>query len=123
MERAQQLLRSLGKDARIIEIGPGSRPIAPKRDGWNTLIIDRASRDELIKNDQDRTIDRIEEVDIVWTGGSLADTVPVERHGTFDAFIASHVIEHSADIVTFLRAAEALLRPDGVVILAVTDKR
>jgi SAM-dependent methyltransferase len=53
----------------------------------------------------------------------LADAVPVEQHGTFDAFIASHVIEHTTDVVTFLKAAETLIRPDGVVILAVPDKR
>lgn len=123
MERAPQLLRSLSKDARIIEIGPSFNPLAPKRDGWNTIVVDHASREELLQKYHDQTIDRIEAVDIVWTGGSLADAVPPEQHGTFDAFIASHVIEHTTDIVTFLRAAETLLKPDGVVILAVPDKR
>ncbi|MCJ2139886.1 class I SAM-dependent methyltransferase [Methylobacterium sp. E-066] len=123
MERAQQLLRSLNKDARIIEIGPSFNPLAPKRDGWNTIVVDHASREELLQKYHDQTIDRIEAVDIVWTGGSLADAVPTDQHGTFDAFIASHVIEHTTDIVTFLRAAETLLKPDGVVILAVPDKR
>lgn len=123
MERAPQLLRSLSKNARIIEIGPSFNPLAPKRDGWNTIVVDHASREDLLKKYHDQTIDRIEEVDIVWTGGSLADAVPGDRHGTFDAFIASHVIEHTTDIVTFLKAAETLLKPDGVVILAVPDKR
>ena len=123
MDRAQQLLRSLTKDARIVEVGPSFSPLAPKRDGWNTFVIDHAPRAELIEKYHDQTVDRIEEVDFVWTGGSIADAVPVEQHGTFDAFIASHVIEHTTDVVTFLRAAETLLRPDGVVILAVPDKR
>ncbi|MDP4003069.1 methyltransferase domain-containing protein [Methylobacterium sp. NEAU K] len=123
MDRAQSLLQSLTKEARIIEIGPSFNPLAPKRDGWNTFVIDHASRDELIKKYHDQTIDRIEDVDFVWSGGSLADAVPSDQHGSFDAFIASHVIEHTTDIVTFLRAAETLLRPDGVVILAVPDKR
>ena len=123
MERAPQLLRSLNKDARIIEIGPSFNPLAPKRDGWTTIVVDHASRDELIAKYHDQAIDRIEEVDIVWTGGSLADAIPGDQHGTFDAFIASHVIEHTTDIVTFLRAAQTLLKPTGVVILAVPDKR
>lgn len=123
MNRAQQLLRSLSKDARIVEIGPSFSPLAPKRDGWKTFVIDHAPREELIRKYHDQTIDRIEAVDCVWTGGSIADAVPVDRHGSFDAFIASHVIEHTPDIVSFLRAAETLLRPDGVVILAVPDKR
>jgi SAM-dependent methyltransferase len=123
MDRAQQLLKSLTKDARIVEIGPSFSPLAPKRDGWNTAVVDHAPRSELIKKYRDQAVDRIEEVDFVWTGGSIAEAIPVERHGTFDAFIASHVIEHTTDIVTFLRAAETLLRPDGTVILAVPDKR
>ncbi|GJE13295.1 class I SAM-dependent methyltransferase [Methylobacterium longum] len=123
MDRVQQLLRSLTKKDRIIEVGPSFRPIAPKRDGWNTFVIDHASRDDLLKKYHDQTVEQIEEVDFVWTGGSLADAVPEDQHGTFDAFIASHVIEHTTDIVTFLRAAETLLRPDGIIILAVPDKR
>jgi hypothetical protein len=68
-------------------------------------------------------VNRIEEVDFVWTGGPLADAVPKDLHGTFDALIASHVIEHIPDVVGFLEAAAALLKDDGVVVLAVPDKR
>ena len=44
-------------------------------------------------------------------------------HGTFDAFVASHVIEHTPDLIAFLDSAAALLKPEGVVVLAVPDKR
>jgi SAM-dependent methyltransferase len=126
MDRAQRLLRSLTKDARLVEVGPSFNPLAPKRDGWNTFVIDHATRSDLVaKYSVHRGVDtsRIEEVDFVWHGGSLADAVPTDQHGTFDAFIASHVIEHTTDVVTFLKAAETLIRPDGVIILAVPDKR
>ena len=123
MDRAQRLLRSLPRDARIVEVGPSFSPLAPKRDGWNTFVIDHASRDELLIKYADQNAANIEAVDYVWRGGSLADAVPEERHGSFDAFIASHVIEHTTDIITFLRAAQTLLKPDGIVILAVPDKR
>jgi SAM-dependent methyltransferase len=126
MERTQRLLRSLTKDARVIEVGPSFNPLAPKRDGWNTFVIDHASREDLIaKYSAHTAVDtaQIEEVDFVWQGGSLADAVPADQHGTFDAFIASHVIEHTTDVVTFLKAAETLIRPDGIIILAVPDKR
>jgi len=126
MDRTQRLLRSLTKDARLVEIGPSFNPLAPKREGWNTFVIDHASRDDLVaKYEAHEGVDtsRIEAVDFVWQGGSLADAVPADQHGTFDAFIASHVIEHTTDVVTFLKAAETLIRPDGVIILAVPDKR
>lgn len=123
MDRAQHLLRSLTKASRVVEVGPSFSPLAPKRDGWNSVVIDHANREELLRKYHDQAIDRIEEVDFVWSGGSIADAVPRDLHGTFDAFIASHVIEHTTDVVAFLRAAETLLKPDGVVILAVPDKR
>ena len=68
-------------------------------------------------------VNRIEEVDFVWNGGPLTDTVPATLHGTFDAFIASHVIEHTTDLIAFLDSAVVLLKPDGIVVLAVPDKR
>ena len=90
------------------------------------FTVDHDDRDGLVAKYADNpTVDTsgIEDVDYVWRGGSVLDVVPTAMHGTFDAFIASHVIEHTTDVVTFLKAAESLLRPDGVIILAVPDKR
>ncbi|MGU3539931.1 class I SAM-dependent methyltransferase [Methylobacterium sp. A54F] len=126
MTREATLLRGLPRDGRVIEIGPSYNPLAAKRDGWNAFTVDHASREGLVaKYASDPSVDtaRIEEVDFVWSGGSLAEAVPPEQHGSFDAFIASHVIEHTTDVVTFLQAAETLVKPDGVIILALPDKR
>jgi SAM-dependent methyltransferase len=43
--------------------------------------------------------------------------------GTFDACVASHVIEHIPDLIGFFRGACNLLTPNGVVSLAIPDKR
>lgn len=126
MSRADALLRDLPRSARVIEIGPSYNGLVPKREGWNTTIIDHASRGDLVaKYAGNASVDtaRIEEVDHVWQGGSLADLIPADLHGTYDAFVASHVIEHTTDVVSFLKAAETLIRPGGLVILAVPDKR
>ena len=66
---------------------------------------------------------RIEEVDFVWASGPLDEAVPSELHGTYDAFIASHVFEHIPDPIGLLRSLERVLRPTGVVSLVVPDKR
>lgn len=124
--REAVLLRDLPKTARVIEIGPSFAPLVPKREGWNAFTIDHASREGLVAKyagNPQVDVSQIEEVDFVWSGGSIVDAVPEDQHGTFDAFIASHVIEHTTDVVAFLQAAEKLLRPDGTVILAVPDKR
>src|SRR5665213_504545 len=124
--RSQQLLAGLTRAARVLEIGPSYSPIAARADGWNTTIVDHASRATLVEkyaNSPDVWVERVEEVDFVWTGGSIADALPPELHGTFDAFVASHVIEHVPDVIAFLAAAETLLTRDGSIVLAVPDKR
>ena len=47
----------------------------------------------------------------------------IDERGTFDACIASHVIEHTPDLISFLNSMEVLLKENGVVALAVPDKR
>jgi len=124
--RAEQLLGTLPSSSRVIEIGPSYNPALPKSSGWNVRSIDHATQTELIikyKNDPAVDISRIDPVDYVWRTGSLSDAVPSVDHGTFDAFIASHVIEHTPDLVAFLGAAATLLNPTGVVGLAIPDRR
>jgi SAM-dependent methyltransferase len=124
--RFETLRKALTKEQRIIEIGPCHSPIAPKRDGWHAFSIDHTDRVGLLaKYAADKFVDPelIETVDYVWVGGPLSDAVPGELHGTFDVFIASHVIEHTPDLVAFLSSAERLLRREGLVVLAVPDKR
>jgi SAM-dependent methyltransferase len=124
--RADHLLASVDRAARIVEIGPSFNPIAPKAGGWKTTTVDHASREELVeKYTGHRGVDisRIEEVDYVWRDGPLAAAVPHHLHGAFGVLIASHVIEHTTDFIDFLDAAEILLTSSGVVILAIPDKR
>jgi SAM-dependent methyltransferase len=68
-------------------------------------------------------LSRIEEVDVAWRRGPLHEAVPAEWHGTFDACIASHVIEHLPDPVGFFESLDRLLAPLGVVSLVIPDKR
>ncbi len=64
-------------------------------------------------------LENIEEVDFVWLGELLHELVGCQQ--SYDWIIASHVIEHSPDLIIFLVECESLLKPDGV--LAVTFKR
>jgi hypothetical protein len=124
--RAEILLAPVPRSALIIEIGPSYNPIAPKAEGWNTKTLDHTNREGLIahyRGEPGVDVDRIEEVDFIWSGGPLSEALPTALHGTFDAFVASHVIEHTPDLIAFLEAAAVLLKSDGVVVLAVPDKR
>jgi hypothetical protein len=77
--RDQILLAPVSREAHIIEVGPSYNPIAPKAGGWNTKTLDHTTRENLIAHYRGQPgvdVNRIEEVDFIWTGGLLADAVP-----------------------------------------------
>ena len=126
MNRKDKVLASIDRPMRILELGPLTDPIAPKSEGWLTTVVDHASREQLVeKYRSDGNVDtaRIVDVDIVWSAGPLEAAVPEELHSSFDAFIASHVLEHIPDPIGLLRSLERVLHPAGVVSLVIPDKR
>lgn len=126
MLRTSLLIGDCPADAQILEIGPSHNPVAPKAGGWRTHTVDYTDRAGLLeKFTGDSSVDatRIEEVDTVWRGGPLHQAIPRSLHGSFDRLIASHVIEHLPDLAGFLLSAQILLKPDGIVALAVPDRR
>ncbi|WP_171026316.1 class I SAM-dependent methyltransferase [Mesorhizobium comanense] len=131
MNRLDQLRRNLDKDTMVgVEIGPFFNPVAPKADGWNTTVIDYQDGEGLRKIARNHSdggirskVNVIEDVDIVWHGQPL-DKVTLKRNPEgYDFVIASHVIEHTPDILGFLQQCSRLLKPDGIVALAVPDMR
>jgi glycosyltransferase involved in cell wall biosynthesis/SAM-dependent methyltransferase len=106
-----------------LEIGPSHNPIAPKKHGFNVHILDHANADELREKYKGHgvNLDNIEDVDFVWHGEPLHELVGREQ--CYDWIIASHVIEHTPDLITFLTECERLLKPSGVLSLIIPDKR
>ena len=124
MTRTEKILTGLSRDMTFLEIGPSYNPIVPKREGWKSKVVDHATREGLIaKYTAQLDVTKIEDVDFVWTAGPLESVIPLELHGKIDVCIASHVIEHIPDTVTFFNSLAKLLSPTGVVSLAVPDKR
>ena len=60
-------------------------------------------------------------MDFVWRGERLHELV--QNSHSYDWVIASHVIEHVPDIVSFLIGCEQVLKPGGVLSLVIPDKR
>lgn len=123
MDRKEHLLRHVDKSRVGLEVGPYHNPIAPKVEGYNVEIIDHASKEELIKKLGNQPLDasKIEHVDYIWRGEKLTDLVGKTNH--YNWIIASHIVEHIPDLITFLQECEKLLEGDGSLILAVPDKR
>lgn len=125
-DRKSIMLAGLHAGAKILEVGPLASPIAPRSEGWNTYCLDYISTEELREKYQDYSdinIKNIVNVDFVSNNKQITEIIAKEHHNTFDACIASHVIEHIPDIIRFLCQMEILLNNKGRLVLAVPDKR
>jgi len=112
------------------EWGPFYSPTAPKADGWKTIVIDYTSGDELrriARTHSEPSIrsceNRIEDVDIIWSGGPIGDRLLSAAPKGLDFIIASHVIEHIPDLVGFFQQLSMAIKSNGVISLAVPDMR
>jgi hypothetical protein len=63
----------------------------------------------------------IEEVDHLWSGQTYAELTGKTNH--YDWIVACHVIEHTPDLIAFLKDCETVLNERGVLALVVPDKR
>ncbi|HEY0184014.1 MAG TPA: class I SAM-dependent methyltransferase [Rhodopila sp.] len=124
MDRVATIRSMFATSGHGLEIGPSFDPLFPKNEGFEVDIVDHASAEDLRRKYRDeRGIDcsRIEEVDHVWDGRPLTEVIG--RTACYDYIVASHVIEHTPDLLGFLKECDGLLKPGGVLFLAVPDKR
>lgn len=123
ISRQDKILFGVNKAGLGLEIGPSHNPVAPKREGFNVHILDVESQEGLRAKYQGHgvNLDNIEPVDFVWDGRPLSKLIG--KTHCYDYIIASHVIEHVPDFITFLRECEQLLTFNGVLTLVVPDKR
>lgn len=123
LSRADKLLQNIDRAGRGLEIGPSHNPIASKKAGFDVDILDHLGAADLKAKYAGHgvNLENIEEVDFVWTGEALPDLMA--RTHYYDWIIASHVIEHTPDLISFLQQCETLLKPDGRLALIIPDKR
>ena len=118
------MLSMLDVSGHGLEIGPSYNPFLRKDEGYAVETLDYASQDALIakyRDTPDVDVSKIEPVDHVSDGRSMREVIGKEA--IYDFIIASHVIEHTPDLIGFLQDCETLLKPDGTLFLAVPDKR
>jgi hypothetical protein len=108
---------------RGLEIGALDHPIMQRPEA-RVEYVDYAPSEELRRNHANTpTVDasNIVHVDHVWGDKTLSEATG--RSQFYDYVVASHVIEHVPDIVTWLHEIAWVLRPGGVLSLIVPDKR
>ena len=131
MNRVQALVRNLDHSRmRGVEIGPWYSPVTPKSGGWKTTVVDFTDESSLRSAAVNHSAESIraaassvEVVDVVWRGQALDEACLELNPEGYDYVIASHVLEHIPDLIGFLHQVDALLKPDGVISLAMPDMR
>jgi hypothetical protein len=121
--RENAVFNLINKQGLGLEIGPSHNPIAPKKKGFKVHILDHVSADDLRAKYQGHglNLENIESVDFVWQGQPLPELVG--KTHCYDWIIASHVVEHIPDLISFLQQCEQLLKLSGVISLVIPDKR
>jgi SAM-dependent methyltransferase len=121
--RKEKVLRLIDRKGLGVEIGPSHDPIAPKREGFNVHVIDHVPREQLLAKYASEPVNlaNIEEVDFIWSGQPYAELTG--RPGQYDWVIGSHLVEHTPDLIAFLEDCDSLLKPEGVLVLVIPDKR
>lgn len=122
-DRSENLRGILGelaaKGAEILEIGPWDNPFIPKdKSGGSVKYFDVMSAEELAKVAVEHGGNVPKRIDYVSPNGDLSI---VDEN--FDIVVASHSIEHHPDLVGHLQDVEKILRPQGLYVLVVPDKR
>ncbi|HET7060332.1 MAG TPA: class I SAM-dependent methyltransferase [Candidatus Saccharimonadales bacterium] len=103
-----------------LEIGPLTSPILSKKEA-RIFYADHMSTKDLKNKYKDAplNIDEIAPVDFV-VKKTLAEAVNGKK---FEYVIACHVIEHIPDTVRWLEDIASILKPGGILALAIPDKR
>lgn len=130
MKRHEELLRFISKEALGIEIAPYFNPLTPKSKGYNCRVVDVFGEDDLrAKADKDpmipdARIGEIEPVDFVGDASQLSELLKGSpEFGAFDYIVSSHNFEHLPNPIRFLTGCEEVLRPGGVLSMAIPDYR
>ena len=106
-----------------VEIGALDRPMVTRQEG-PIFYIDHADTAEIkrkYRNDPAVHNESIVDVDAIWGSQTLRECVGGGR--TFDYVVASHVVEHVPDLITWLQEIRSVLKQSGTLRLAVPDRR
>jgi predicted SAM-dependent methyltransferase len=130
MDRRDRILKYIDKNQLGIEIGPYWSPLTPKRGGYNCLVMDVFDTETVRCMGAENpglsaeNVSQIEEVDLVGSCTHIDQIVEMHgRLGEFDYIVSSHNFEHLPNPIRFLQGCSKVLKPGGVISMAIPDRR
>lgn len=107
-----------------LEIGPLCWPLVTKTESNGRIYyVDFSTAEksrEKYKDDPNVDVNEIVETDYLWGKQTLPELVEGKL---FDYVVASHVIEHVPNMLGWLREIASVLKDNGILALAIPDKR
>jgi len=116
-------LKNIPYDKRILEIGPLFKPNISKDKYKNAFYADIRSTEEIkyfYKDNPDVPNDRILNIDYIIKNSYSESFENIEK---FDYIVATHVIEHIPQLISFFTDIATILNPKGKLCLSIPDKR
>ena len=110
--RSMRYLQGVG-----IELGALNNPLNVPKNA-TVMYVDRLTYEELIKHYPEFSDTSVVKPDIIDDAGTLSKI----NNETFDFCIANHVLEHLRDLIGALLTWIRVLKPRGILFLAVPDK-
>lgn len=130
MNRRDAILKYITKEQRGIEIGPFCSPLTPKREGYQCLVMDvfdseatrkMASENPSLSQEQ---VSCIEDIDLVGSCTHIDEVIGAHGLlGEFDYIVSSHNFEHLPNPIRFLQGCAKVLKPGGIISMAIPDRR
>lgn len=128
--RQEIITQYITKEQKGLEIAPWHSPLVPRKEGYNSFSLDIYNTEQLKKvarEDEALTQQHVENIEHVDFIGSAIDLDKlVERSNqlhSFDYVISSHNFEHLPNPIKFLKGCERVLRPGGIISMAIPDRR
>lgn len=129
-EIKKHLLGHLASGAPGLEIAPWHSPVLPKSRFPSVFTLDIFPYDELIARARSaqppvakKSVEAIEPPDFIGNAANLAAAIPAELRGKLKFILSSHNLEHLPNPIKFLADCADLLPDDGVLVMAIPDKR
>jgi hypothetical protein len=129
-ELRKHLLPRLESGSVGLEIAPWHSPVLPKAAFPSVRTLDVFPQSELIARARtaepqlsESSISAIEPVDFVGNAARLGEAIPPHLHGQFSFILSSHNFEHIPNPIRFLADCFDILTDDGVLVMAIPDKR
>jgi SAM-dependent methyltransferase len=114
------------QDAAIVEIGAGSHPLFALDQYPGYRNIDYYSDSEIVEHFRDDYKDDVSQmnfakVDFVCRDGRYSEVIA--SRNSYDLLCSSHSVEHQHCLIRFFRECEAMITPQGLVVLLVPHKQ